>query len=42
MYNYTCKETCNQEKPCGNKHCSAHPSHTPPPKKPRRKGSGGQ
>lgn len=24
---YTCKETCGQEKPCGNRYCSAHPKH---------------
>ena len=21
---YTCMETCGQEKPCGNRYCSAH------------------
>lgn len=31
---YSCQETCGQEKPCGNKHCSAHPQYVPPtPKK---------
>ena len=24
---YTCMETCGQEKPCGNRYCSAHPKH---------------
>ena len=24
---YTCMETCKQEKPCGNRYCSAHPKH---------------
>ncbi len=24
---YTCMETCGQEKPCGNRYCSAHPQH---------------
>lgn len=24
---YTCKETCGQENPCGNRYCSAHPKH---------------
>lgn len=32
--NYTCKETCNMDKPCKNKHCSANPKYIPPkPKK---------
>lgn len=26
-YPYTCKETCGQEKHCGNRYCSAHPKH---------------
>ena len=24
---YSCMETCGQEKPCGNRYCSAHPQH---------------
>ena len=28
--NYTCKETCNMDKPCKNKHCSANPKYIPP------------
>lgn len=31
--NYTCKETCNMDKPCGNRHCSANPKYIPPLKK---------
>lgn len=27
--NYTCKETCNMDKHCGNKHCSANPKYIP-------------
>ena len=27
--NYTCKETCNMDKPCKNKHCSANPKYIP-------------
>lgn len=31
---YSCKETCGQRKPCGNRHCSANPKYVPPsPKK---------
>lgn len=31
---YTCKETCGQDNPCGNKYCSANPNYIPPtPKK---------
>lgn len=26
-YPYSCMETCGQEKPCGNRYCSAHPKH---------------
>ena len=32
----TCMETCGQEKPCGNRYCSAHPKHFE--KKPNPKG----
>ncbi len=39
---YSCQETCGQEKPCGNKHCSAHPQYVPPKqKKAQRTGVGG-
>lgn len=24
---YSCMETCGQEKPCGNRYCSAHPQY---------------
>lgn len=34
---YTCMETCGQEKPCGNRYCSAHPKHFEK-KKPNPKG----
>ena len=33
MAHYSCKETCNMDKPCGNKHCSANPNYIPPKKK---------
>lgn len=29
-YPYTCKETCGQEKHCGNRYCSAHPQYLGP------------
>lgn len=29
-YPYTCKETCGQEKHCGNRYCSAHPQYYGP------------
>lgn len=29
-YPYTCKETCGQEKHCGNRYCSAHPQYFGP------------
>ena len=38
--NYSCREVCGQDKPCGNKHCSANPKYVPPaPKKKRKKDS---
>jgi len=41
MANYSCKETCGQEKPCGNRYCSANPKYVPPaPKKKGKKVSG--
>ena len=36
MANYSCKETCGQEKPCGNRYCSANPKYVPPA--PKKKG----
>lgn len=36
-YPYTCKETCGQEKPCGNRYCSANPKYTGPKTKPKKK-----
>lgn len=30
MYAYSCKETCGQEKHCGNRYCSAHPYYYGP------------
>lgn len=36
-YIYTCEATCNQEKPCGNIHCSANPKYAPPKKKAEKK-----
>lgn len=35
--NYTCKETCNMDKPCGNHHCSANPKYVPPKSKKAKK-----
>ena len=35
--NYTCKETCNMDKPCENKHCSANPKYIPPKLKKEKK-----
>ena len=37
MMNYTCKETCNMDKPCKNKHCSANPKYIPPKPKKEKK-----
>lgn len=38
--NYSCRETCGQDKPCGNEYCSANPKYIPPaPKKKRKKNS---
>lgn len=35
--NYSCSEVCGQEKPCGNRYCSANPKHVPPkPKKSKK------
>lgn len=35
---YSCKETCGQEKPCGNRFCSANPKYVPPSPKKKSKG----
>lgn len=35
---HNCYETCGQEQPCGNIHCSSNPKYIPPKRKaPRRK-----
>lgn len=37
-----CLETCGQDRPCGNRHCSAHPKYIPPKqKKTKRTSIGG-
>lgn len=36
-YPYSCLETCGQEKPCGNRYCSANPKYIPPTPKKRGK-----
>lgn len=39
-YPYTCKETCGQEKPCGNRYCSANPKYIPHKPKEKKARSG--
>lgn len=43
MAKNSCMETCGQEKPCGNKYCSANPKYVPPaPKNKKNKRAAGE